>query len=69
MSDKLKLSIPEMSCGHCKAAVEGAITGLDAGAQVAVDLDSRTAEVASSAAPEALVAALAEAGYAASPVS
>ena len=66
MTDKMKFSIPDMSCGHCKAAVEGAIAGVDAAAQVAVDLDRHTAEVATTAAPQALMAALRDAGYEAS---
>ena len=59
----MKLSIPDMSCGHCKAAVEKVIAAQDAGASVIVDLTSRTVEVASTAAPEAILAALAAEGY------
>ncbi|GAD54421.1 heavy-metal-associated domain-containing protein [Limimaricola cinnabarinus] len=56
-------SIPEMNCGHCRAAVETAMRELDPSATVAVDLDSRTAEIASAAPDEAVRAKLAEAGY------
>lgn len=59
----MKLSIPDMSCGHCKAVVERAILAEDAAARVAVDLDSRTAEVTSRATPEAVLAALDAVGY------
>ncbi len=59
----MKLSIPDMSCGHCKASVEAAIAAQDAGARVIVDLATRTAEVATVAAPEAILAALAAEGY------
>lgn len=63
----LTLSVPDMSCGHCKAAVEGAITGLDASARVVVDLDAKTAKVATSAPKDDVLAALRNAGYAATP--
>ena len=59
----MKLSVPDMSCGHCKAAVEKAIAAQDAGARVTVDLETRTVEVASTVALETLLAALAAEGY------
>ena len=55
--------VPEMSCGHCKAAIEKAVAGVDASAVVAVDLDSRTVKVDSSADIGALQAAMKTAGY------
>lgn len=59
----MKLSIPDMSCGHCKAVVERTIAAQDAGAKVAVDLEAHTAVVESAAAPEAILKALADQGY------
>lgn len=59
----MKLSIPDMSCGHCKAVVERTIIELDSGADVIVDLGSRTVEVTTTAAPQALVQALEAQGY------
>ena len=56
-------SIPDMNCGHCRAAVETAMRELDPSATFAVDLDSRTGEIASAAPDEAVRAKLAEAGY------
>lgn len=64
----ITLSIPEMSCGHCKAAVEAAVTGLDAQAVTRVDLANRRAEVETSAPKEAVIAALSAVGFAADPV-
>jgi copper chaperone len=52
-----------MTCGHCKAAVEKAVASIDAGAKVAVDLDTRTVEIDSSADLVAILAALKEEGY------
>lgn len=56
----MKLKVPDMSCGHCKAAVEQAIAAV--GARASVDLEAREVEV--SGLPEATVlAALKGAGY------
>ena len=37
-----RLSIPDMTCGHCKATVEKTVTGLDPAAKVAVDLATQS---------------------------
>jgi copper chaperone len=58
-----RLSVPDMTCGHCKASVEAAIARVDAGATVRVDLDAHTVEVDSAAPPAALIAALDEVGF------
>lgn len=59
----MKLSIPDMSCGHCKATVERTIHAVDEEATVSVDLASREAEVTAKTAAEAILAALAAEGY------
>ncbi|MFN3822396.1 MAG: heavy-metal-associated domain-containing protein [Pseudorhodobacter sp.] len=64
----MTLSIPEMSCGHCKAAVENAVTRLDAQAVIRVDLPARRAEIETDQPPSSLIAALLAAGFAAEPV-
>jgi copper chaperone len=56
-------SIPDMSCGHCKAAIESAIHKLDPAAQVTVDLANRRAEVTSTQPDTALIAALDAVGF------
>lgn len=58
-----QFNIPDMSCGHCKAAVTEAVQSVDAQAKVEVKLDDKTVQVDSSASREQLVAALVEAGY------
>ncbi len=58
-----KLSVPGMSCGHCKATVEKSVVGIDADAQVDVDLESRTVVVESSVTDAALIDALKAGGY------
>lgn len=59
----LELSVPDMSCGHCKAAVEKAVASVDAQAAVSVDLDARTVRIDSAASPDSLIAALRTEGY------
>lgn len=59
----MKFSIPDMSCGHCKAVVERTIIDLDSNADVIVDLGAKTAEVKTTAAAEAILAALKAEGY------
>ncbi len=61
------LSIPDMTCGHCKASVLAALTPLADG--VTVDLDAKTAAVTPRAPVEALIAALARIGFPASVLS
>ena len=68
MTRMMKFSVPDMSCGHCKAAVERAITAQDAQARVVVDLSTRTVAVDTAAPAETLLKALAQEGYPATPV-
>lgn len=60
----MKLNVPDMSCGHCKAAIEKAID--EAGGQAEVDLDARQVKVSGIEAEEA-VRVIREAGYDAAP--
>jgi copper chaperone len=63
MTQMTTLSIPEMTCGHCKATVERTIAAQDAAAKVAVNLDTHTVAVQSTAPVAALIKALADEGY------
>jgi len=63
-----KLNVPDMSCGHCKAAIKKAVTGVDADASVNVDLENRTVSVESSVSDAALIDAIKEGGYVATVV-
>lgn len=56
-------SIPDMSCGHCKSAVEAAILKLDPQASVVVDLVNRRADVSSGTPDAALINALNAVGF------
>lgn len=62
-----RYNVPDMSCGHCKAAVEKAIQGIGASAEV--DLDSKTVEVSGAASEQAVIEALKAEGYPATPAA
>jgi copper chaperone len=64
----MKLNIPDMTCGHCKASVEQALTALDSQARIAVDLPSHMVEVETSAPQASVIAALGKIGFDARPV-
>ncbi|MGB4826544.1 MAG: heavy-metal-associated domain-containing protein [Paracoccaceae bacterium] len=57
------LSVPDMSCGHCKASIEAALAPI--AAKVTVDLPARQVH-AEGAPPEALIKALDAIGFPAS---
>lgn len=59
-----QFQIPNMSCGHCVRAITEAVKAADPQALVTTDLPTHQVRVESSAAREALVARLTEAGYA-----
>jgi copper chaperone len=62
-----RLSIPDMSCGHCKATVTTALTSVPGVSAVTVDLEHRTAAVEGDAPLSGLLTALEKAGYPAQP--
>ncbi len=57
------LSVPDMTCGHCKASVEAALSGIPGVQNVSVDLGTHRVEVRGGAAPEAMLRALGEVGF------
>ena len=57
------LSVPDMSCGHCRATVEAALGTLPQVDEVKVDLGSRRIEVTGPAPAAELLQALQAAGY------
>jgi copper chaperone len=63
-----KFHVPDMTCGHCKKAVEEALHGIDAAAGIEVDLDKHEISLTSSASIEQALAALKGAGYEATTV-
>jgi copper chaperone len=63
----MKFHVPDMSCGHCTAAIEKALKTIDPDARVDTDLTSKTVMIASAKDAAALQTALKEAGYPATP--
>ncbi|HEU5062012.1 MAG TPA: heavy-metal-associated domain-containing protein [Solirubrobacterales bacterium] len=62
--EKLTLNVPEMSCGHCVAAVSGAVEQVAGVSAVDVDLASKRVEVTGEGLERNTVAAaVREAGY------
>lgn len=55
-------SVPEISCGHCKTAIEGAVRPLGGVARVEVDIDAKTVTV-DGGDRDAILVAIEEAGY------
>jgi copper chaperone len=60
-------SVPAISCGHCKAAIEGEVSQVAGVTAVEVDIEAKTVRVDGDAADEAIVAAIDEAGYEVAP--
>ena len=52
-----------MTCGHCVRSVTEEITGVEGVSAVDVDLEAGTATVTGDAAPDAVKAAVVEAGF------
>jgi len=59
----MKFSVPEMSCGHCTAAIEKAVTAAEPAARATCDLEGRIVEIAGGASAAAIADAIRGAGY------
>ncbi len=60
------LKVPDMSCGHCKAAVEGELNGLSGVERANADVEKGTVAVRydeGRVSNEQLIEAIEEAGY------
>ncbi len=62
------LTVPDMTCGHCKASVLSALSALPDTGDVTVDLGAKTVTTTGPAAPAALLKALDQVGFPASVV-
>lgn len=57
-------SVPEISCGHCKSAIESEVSAVDGIGSVNVDIEGKRVTVdLGSASEDAVIAAIDEAGY------
>ena len=63
-SEQQTYSVPDVSCGHCRAAITSEVEKLPGVASVDVDLDAKRVVVAGSRLDDAAIrAAIDEAGY------
>ena len=62
-------SVPAISCGHCKSAIEAEVAPLDGVESAVVDVEARTLTVAGDVSEDAVRAAVDEAGYEVASVS
>lgn len=62
----ITLSVPDISCGHCKMSIEGAVKDLAGISRVEVHIDAKTVDVefTEPADRDTIVAAIEEQGYA-----
>lgn len=56
-------AVPDVSCGHCRTAIEGAVGQLVGVDRVTVDLTAKRVDVVGAASDPAIRAAIEEAGY------
>ncbi len=56
-------SVPGISCGHCKSAIEGELAPLDGVESALVDIDAKTVTVIGEITEADVRAAVDEAGY------
>lgn len=62
MPDRI-YDVPDISCAHCQAAIEEAVSAVPGVSAVSVDVDARTTTVAGTAEVGPVTAAIGEAGY------
>jgi len=60
---KLSFSVPSMSCGHCKARVEKALSAAGYTEGLGVDLRAKTVSVETDDAPAVVAGVITAAGY------
>lgn len=59
-------SVPDVSCGHCKSAIENALRPVEGVAEAAVDVEARTVAVSyddATVSRDRLISHLEDAGY------
>lgn len=62
----INLSVPDISCGHCKTSIEGAVNELDGIGSAIVDIDAKSVAISfddTSLNRDTIVNAIEEQGY------
>ena len=62
----ITLSVPDISCAHCKSAIEGAVAPMEGVSQASVTIDDRTVAVSfdeSSVDLASIITAIEDQGY------
>lgn len=67
MTTQITLSVPDMSCGHCRDAISNALSEI--GATASFDMEVRTVAVTGVATAQSAIAALDEVGFPAEPLA
>lgn len=65
----MQFNVPDMSCGHCTAAIEKSVRAADPTARVDCDLGERRVHIDSALSAEQVGAAIRDAGYDSQPVA
>lgn len=61
--EMISIEVKDMTCGHCEATLRKAVSAVDAGARVTVDLAARRLEIESSVDSKRFIDAVRTAGY------
>jgi len=65
----MEFLVPRLNCGGCVRGVTRAVKAVDPEAEVVCDLQTQIVRVETAAAPEPILASLAEVGYPGRPVA
>jgi len=63
MANPRTYRVPDVTCDHCKQAIESEVGGLDAVSSVTVDIEAKLVTVDGDASDAAIHAAIETAGY------
>lgn len=64
--NRVTLSVPDVSCGHCKSSIEGSVGQLDGVARIDVSIEDKSVDVEFDEAVvhlDAITAAIEDQGY------
>jgi copper chaperone len=63
-TNQIELTVPEMTCGHCEAAIQKEVSAVEGVSSVVVDFDTKLVTVSGAGLDRgAVVAAIDEAGF------